>query len=539
MADDRPDKSLLGSKSRDGSAAPSQTTGSYGSGQTGRPGDEKQESKVQPQDSLLAAWGIVGDGSGDSEGEGSSPIGASANFINSILGAGIIGLPYALNQAGFLPGILLVLIVAFLTDHTVRLLMRLGVAHGCSTYEQLVQRAFGAPGFWLVVVFQFLFAFGAMIGYLVIVKDTLAPVLTAFAGDAAADRAGAALDPRLLLALSAGLVILPICCMRSFSSLERFSMASLAAVMLMVVAVVARGPGRAASRVDSQHTQTWVLLLPHEGFASAIGTIAFAFVCHHQVFLVYDSLREQDRSIDTFSAVSRASVGISAVVSLAMAACGYLAFKEETEADIFLSFDKLAGHGLQDDDQDPDVGGTDMVIVGARLGLVLNMTMTYPSELMVCRSILHSVIGDVLADSRWKSEGAPVFDLVARGEIDDRHEESRKEAIGGWEHWVATVLLWVVSLGIALAVDDLGNVLEITGSFSAVFIAFVLPAATHLMLGNDPFDSRGACDSWEAIGSVVLLCVGSVLFVVSTTMSILSAAGVSITGGGEADDDQG
>ena len=419
------------------------------------------------------------------------------------------------------------LLVAFLTDYTVRLLLRLGVAHGCSTYEELCQRAFGAPGFWLVIVFQFLFAFGAMIGYLVIVKDTLAPVISAFAGPAASDRAGAGLDPRLLLTLAAGVVILPICCLRSFSSLERFSMASLAAVLLMVVAVIARGPGRAASRVTSDHTSTWVYLLPHDGFASAVGTISFAFVCHHQVFLVYQSLQASSRSVEVFSAVSQASVAISAVVSLAMAICGYLAFKEETAADIFLSFDRLAGGGYEDDDQDPDIG-VDMVIVGARLGLVLNMTMTYPSELMVCRSILHSVIGDVLADSRWKEEGAPVFDLVARGDIEDRHEESRAEAVGGWEHWVATIMLWVVSLGVALAVKDLGDVLEITGSFSAVFIAFVLPAAVHLTLGNDPYDSRGPFDSNESIASVVLLIVGSILFVVSTTMSVLSAAGVTL-----------
>jgi sodium-coupled neutral amino acid transporter 11 len=39
-----------------------------------------------------------------------------ANMANSILGAGIIGLPYAIRQAGFVTGITLLVVLAGVTD---------------------------------------------------------------------------------------------------------------------------------------------------------------------------------------------------------------------------------------------------------------------------------------------------------------------------------------------------------------------------------------------------------------------------------------
>lgn len=41
--------------------------------------------------------------------------GASSNLINSIVGAGIIGIPYALKQSGLVAGVFLLILVAYLT----------------------------------------------------------------------------------------------------------------------------------------------------------------------------------------------------------------------------------------------------------------------------------------------------------------------------------------------------------------------------------------------------------------------------------------
>lgn len=45
------------------------------------------------------------------------------NYINSIVGSGIIGIPYALHRAGFGLGLLLLIIVAVITDYSLILMV--------------------------------------------------------------------------------------------------------------------------------------------------------------------------------------------------------------------------------------------------------------------------------------------------------------------------------------------------------------------------------------------------------------------------------
>lgn len=49
---------------------------------------------------------------------------ASFNYINSIVGSGVIGIPYALHRAGFVMGLILLVIVAIITDYSLILMVR-------------------------------------------------------------------------------------------------------------------------------------------------------------------------------------------------------------------------------------------------------------------------------------------------------------------------------------------------------------------------------------------------------------------------------
>lgn len=48
---------------------------------------------------------------------------ASFNYINSIVGSGVIGIPYAFHRAGFGLGLLLLVVVAFITDYSLILMV--------------------------------------------------------------------------------------------------------------------------------------------------------------------------------------------------------------------------------------------------------------------------------------------------------------------------------------------------------------------------------------------------------------------------------
>jgi hypothetical protein len=108
--------------------------------------------------------------------------GTSFNFVNSILGPGIAGnlslffnsgIPYAMVEAGLWTGITLLIVIALVTNYSVRLLIRTGKLCGAYSYEHVGKTAFGIPGQLSVIFFFCLFTFFAMTGYLVQIGDCL------------------------------------------------------------------------------------------------------------------------------------------------------------------------------------------------------------------------------------------------------------------------------------------------------------------------------------------------------------------------------
>lgn len=50
-------------------------------------------------------------------------MGTASNLVNAIVGCGIVGVPYAVQRAGFAAGIFLVVFVAIVTEKSLRLLV--------------------------------------------------------------------------------------------------------------------------------------------------------------------------------------------------------------------------------------------------------------------------------------------------------------------------------------------------------------------------------------------------------------------------------
>lgn len=98
------------------------------------------------------------------------------NYINSILGSGIVGIPYALHKAGFGFGLFLLIALAVVTDYSLSLLVKSAHLAGVTSYQDLVHVAFGRPGFYLLTLLQFIYPFIAMISYNVIIGDTVTKV---------------------------------------------------------------------------------------------------------------------------------------------------------------------------------------------------------------------------------------------------------------------------------------------------------------------------------------------------------------------------
>lgn len=101
------------------------------------------------------------------------------NMANSIIGAGIIGQPYAFRQAGMTMGIILLIGLTITVDWTIRLIVINSKLSGADSFQATMQHCFGRTGLIAISVAQWAFAFGGMIAFCIIVGDTIPHVLEA------------------------------------------------------------------------------------------------------------------------------------------------------------------------------------------------------------------------------------------------------------------------------------------------------------------------------------------------------------------------
>ncbi|XP_059783988.1 putative sodium-coupled neutral amino acid transporter 11 isoform X2 [Balaenoptera ricei] len=159
------------------------------------------------------------------------------NVVNSIIGSGIIGLPYSMKQAGFPLGILLLFWVSYVTDFSLVLLIKGGALSGTDTYQSLVNKTFGFPGYLLLSVLQFLYPFIAMISYNIITGDTLSKVFQRIPG---VDPENLLIGHHFVIVLSTVAFTLPLSLYRDIAKLGKISLISTVLTTLILGIVMAR-----------------------------------------------------------------------------------------------------------------------------------------------------------------------------------------------------------------------------------------------------------------------------------------------------------
>mmetsp|Transcript_17805 Transcript_17805/g.36238 ORF Transcript_17805/g.36238 Transcript_17805/m.36238 type:complete len:501 (-) Transcript_17805:985-2487(-) len=290
----------------------------------------------------------------------SSVFGASSNLVNSIVGAGIIGIPYALRMSGLWAGLFLLLLVGLFTDKSLRILIEQASFHPrfrslpapVLTFEDLASYPFGKFGSGFVLFNMFVMAYGAMVAYLLIIKDTVPTVMGYEHGTHLLER-------NFILILVSLLVMLPLSMQRDMASLSITSTISVAADVVLVVFVAAYSPiqdtvatnggiGR-IMQTDSVHSTLFV----------GLGILSTAMACQHSAFIVANSLNDKTRR--RWKWVTNQSIALAAVLCAILGVCGYLGFLDDTQGDVLNNF---------------PVGSVEAD--GARILLALTMVFTYP-----------------------------------------------------------------------------------------------------------------------------------------------------------------
>ena len=384
------------------------------------------------------------------------------NYVNSIIGSGVIGIPYALHRAGFFTGLLLLVLITILTDYSLVILVKAGNIAGVSTYQDVVEAAFGRPGFYLLTIIQFIYPFIAMISYNVIIGDTATKALIRIFG---ATRDTWILNRNVVVLFTTLMVTLPLSLQRNMARLNRISLLSLLFVFLIMFFLIWRLFFPIALIPNSDDAYS----LMGNGVLESIGIISFAFMCHHSSFLVYESMENPTQS--RWDRITHISLGVSFLIVLVFGVTGYVTFTGFSEGDLLENYCTYDNAALL-----------------ARLLFAVTIMLTYPIECFVVRDVVMNVMSS------------------------EKHE-----IVSDNKHTITTILIVATSYALSTLTDCLGIVLTLNGVLAAVPLAYILPAVTYLKL--DP----GRLFTPEKIPAFILASVGIFVAICGTAISLLDA----------------
>lgn len=109
------------------------------------------------------------DDGGFDEFNGASFTGAVFNLSTTIVGAGIMALPATMKVLGLVPGITMIILMAFLTEASIELLLRFSRAGKSVSYGGVMDDAFGKYGRMLLQICVLVNNIGVLIVYMIII----------------------------------------------------------------------------------------------------------------------------------------------------------------------------------------------------------------------------------------------------------------------------------------------------------------------------------------------------------------------------------
>lgn len=102
--------------------------------------------------------------------DGASFSGAVFNLSTTMVGAGIMALPATLKQLGAIPGLIVIILAAMLTEKSIEMLLRFTrVSKSASSYSGLAGDAFGGFGRTLLETCIVINNLGMLVVYMIII----------------------------------------------------------------------------------------------------------------------------------------------------------------------------------------------------------------------------------------------------------------------------------------------------------------------------------------------------------------------------------
>ena len=325
------------------------------------------------------------------------------------------------------------------------------------TFEDLASYPFDKVGRIFILTNMLILAYGAMLAYLLIIKDTVPPIVRSILHLHTTNNS---VYQNAVLIVSSVVVILPLALKRDMASLSIFSSFSVSADVILTIFIIAYAPIR--SSVHSAGGLGYILshhaIQPSTLFI-AVGILSTAMSCQHSCFIISESLSNKTQK--RWAKVTGSSLLVAGFLTAVLGVAGYLGFGEKTQGDVLNNFDQ--------DHYEANF---------ARFLLAITMFFTYPMESFVARHVLVVLFHDGDMDGHHLNENA-TDDTTLSPQNNICFCFSRRH--------ILSMSIFLATLLPAVILSDIGPVLSITGSIGGSCLCYIAPGLVYLGVNGDEF----------------------------------------------------
>ena len=344
------------------------------------------------------------------------------NVVCVVAGTGILGLPVALKQGGWI-GLFILFLSWTMSTYTASLLIRCLYANDkgrLSTYKEIATTAFGSIGGWVTFFFNTWILLGVPVLYMVLAGTNLNQLCVGTSAE---------IGKVPWIIISAVVVAIPFVLVKTMKEVAWLSAFSTITIFVVVVIVLVMCAIDKPNQIDIHHDAViWDM------FPIALSTISFSFGGN----VVYPHVEAAMKKPKDWNKVVAAGLGTCVALYYIIAVCGYLVYGDQVENPVYNSI--------------PD-GAPKIITI---IVITLNVLATAP-----------------LLMTSFSLDVEEMFDISV-----ERHGKIKEFLLRSVLRLVTTAVVAVV----ACVVPHFSELMSLIGAFANCTLIFLFPVILYLKL---------------------------------------------------------
>jgi amino acid permease len=410
-------------------------------------------------------------------------------LANTIVGSGMLGLPHALSESGYLVGILFVLLFAWFSSVGLHLLSI--VAHqseGMSSFYSVANQAL--PGFSPLIDFIVaLKCFGVATSHLIVIGDTMSSTMDFLLNTGVHNELVWLTNKQLWITIFLVFLITPLSCFKQLNALQFTSSVSIVFVFCITIIIFMYSLGLSFMNPcldfeplpDRDHMVCKGIMEPYTDFTRTIQVLTifiFSFTCQQNIFSVVNEIKSHSqRRVDM---VIKLAISFAVIVYLVISLSGYYTFGSEVLDNILLNFPK------------------NHLLTFSRIFVVFLVIFSYPLQLHPSRKCILSLISSFFTiasrynNQQYRKESkngnlsldvetpvSPLYISLIENDIEEEIILDEYTA-SPWLFYGITAIFLFLSFNVAITVDSLGTILALVGATGSTMVSYILPGLIYI-----------------------------------------------------------